>query len=111
LCIQPDVVQYLADVSAVDDEGDDAYLPAEAQALPWLQAAAAMERVHPEAAGQADAAAVKAWPAEPADWLSQGNAHYAQGRLAHAGEAFEAATRLAPDFADAWNNLAQVRAE
>jgi hypothetical protein len=86
-------------------------LPAQAQALPWLQSAAAMERVHPEAAGQAYATAVKAWPAEPAAWLGQGNAYYAQGHLAQAGEAFEAATRLAPDFADAWNNLAQVRAE
>ena len=86
-------------------------LPAQAQAMPWLQSAAAMERVQPEAAGQAYATAVKAWPAEPAAWLGQGNAHYAQGQLAQAGDAFEAATRLAPDFADAWNNLAQVRAE
>ena len=70
-----------------------------------------MERVHPEAAGQAYATAVKAWPAESAAWLGQGTAYYAPGRLAQAGEAFEAATRLAPDFADAWNNLAQVRAE
>ena len=84
-------------------------LPAQAQALPWLQSAAAMERVRPEAAGQAFATAVMAWPTEPAAWLGQGNAHYAQGRLVQAGDAFEAATRLAPDFADAWNNLAQVR--
>ena len=57
-------------------------LPAQAQALPWLQSAAAMERVRPEAAGQAYATAVKAWPTEPAAWLGQGNAYYAQGRLA-----------------------------
>ena len=86
-------------------------LPVQAKALPWLQSAAAMERVNPGAAGQAFATAVKAWPAEPAGWLGQGNAHYAQGRLAQAAEAFEAATRLAPDFADAWNNLAQVRVD
>lgn len=85
-------------------------LPAQAQALPWLQSAAAMERVNPVAAGHAFATAVKAWPAEPAGWLGQGNAYYAQGQLAQAGDAFEAASRLAPDFADAWNNLAQVRA-
>ena len=84
-------------------------LPAQAQALPWLQSAAAMERVRPEAAGQAYATAVKAWPTEPAAWLGQGNAYYAQGRLAQTSDAFEAATRLAPDFAHAWNNLAQVR--
>ena len=86
-------------------------LPAQAQAMPWLQSAAAMERVHPEAAGQTCATAVTAWPAEPAACLGQGNAQYAQGRLVQAGDAFEAATRLAPDFADAWNNLAQVRLE
>jgi len=28
LCIHPDVLQYLADVGAVGDEGDDAHLPA-----------------------------------------------------------------------------------
>ena len=86
-------------------------LPAHAQPLPWLQAAAALERVHPAAAGQAYETAVMAWPEEPGGWLGLGNALYAQGRLDDAGLAFEAATALAPDFADAWNNLAQVRFE
>lgn len=86
-------------------------LPAGAQPLPWLQAAAALERVHPAAAGQAYETAVLAWPEEPGGWLGLGNALYAQGRLDDAGLAFEAATALAPHFADAWNNLAQVRFE
>lgn len=86
-------------------------LPAQARALDWLQAAAALERVQPAAALRAYDTAVKTWPSHAGAWLGLGNARHAQGRLAEAGEALETATRLAPDFADAWNNLAQVRLE
>ncbi len=86
-------------------------LPAGARPLPWMQAAAALERVHPAAAGRAYETAVQAWPGEAGGWLGLGNALYAQGRLEDAVRAFEAATGLAPDFADAWNNLAQVHFE
>lgn len=84
-------------------------LPVQAQPAPWLQAAAALERVQMPAALQAYDTAVKAWPEEPVGWLGLGNVNYAQGRLQEAGEALQTATRLAPQFADAWNNLAQVR--
>ncbi len=75
----------------------------------WLQAAAALERVRPDAAGQAYAAATRQWPGQPTAWLGLGNTAYRQGRFDEATRAFEAATRAAPDFADAWHNLAQAR--
>ena len=40
--------------------------------------------------------------------LGAGNTAYALGQLDRAVSAYQAATRLFPDFADAWNNLAQV---
>lgn len=86
-------------------------LPATAQPMAWLQAAAALERVQPQAAARAYATATRTWPDQSAAWLGLGNTRYLQGDLEPAAQAFEAATRAAPDFADAWNNLAQVRLE
>lgn len=86
-------------------------LPSGVQPQRWLQAASALERVRPAAAGQAYASATRAWPEQPMAWLGLGNVRYQQGQLEDAAQAFEAATRAAPDVADAWNNLAQVRFE
>lgn len=86
-------------------------LPATAQPQAFTAAAAALERVQPAAAQAAYEAAVAAWPGEPAAWLGWGNAAYALGRKAVAAQRFEAAVRQHPEFADAWNNLAQVRME
>ncbi len=84
-------------------------VPADAEPQAWLQAAAATERVRPDAAGQAYEAATRTWPGEARAWLGLGNVRYGEGRLDQAGEAFEAATRADPALADAWNNLAQLR--
>lgn len=86
-------------------------LPASARPEPFIAAAAALERVHPSAAQAAYETALKAWPGQRAAWLGWGNAAYALGHKALAAERFEAAVRQHPEFADAWNNLAQARME
>ncbi len=86
-------------------------LPATVQPDVYVAAAAALERLQAPAAQAAYQAAARAWPEQRAAWLGWGNSLYAQGRLEEAAQAFEAATQRHPDFADAWNNLAQVRWE
>lgn len=86
-------------------------LPASAQPESFTAAAAALERVQPQAAQAAYGAALKAWPDQRAAWLGWGNTAYALGHKAQAAERFEAAVRQHAEFADAWNNLAQVRME
>ena len=54
-------------------------------------------------------AALVAWPGHRISLLGLGNTAYALGRREDAARAFESTTQAHPDFADAWNNLAQVR--
>jgi tetratricopeptide (TPR) repeat protein len=84
-------------------------LPVTAEADAWAMAVAALERINPSAAQTAYATALARWPEHRASLLGAGNAAYAQRQLARAAQAYTAATRVHPDFADAWNNLAQVR--
>ena len=56
-------------------------------------------------------AALVAWPGHRISLLGLGNTAYALGRREDAARAFESTTQAHPDFADAWNNLAQVRLE
>ena len=87
-----------------------ATLPATAQ--PDVHAtAAALERVYPQAALTAYTRALQAWPMQRAALLGRGNAAYALGQLDQAAQAYRHATAVQPDFADAWNNLAQVLLE
>lgn len=86
-------------------------LPASAQPQSFTAAAAALERVQPAAAQAAYQAALTAWPDQRAAWLGWGNTAYTLGHKALAADRFEAAVRQHPGFADAWNNLAQVRME
>jgi len=86
-------------------------LPATAQPDSFMAAAAALERGQPAAAEAAYAAALQAWPGQRAALLGLGNAAYAQGRKEDAALRFESATRVHADFAEAWNNLAEVRFE
>ncbi len=86
-------------------------LPATAEAGAYVGAVAALERVHPAAARTAYATALAAWPDERGALLGAGNAAHALGRLDEAVAAFRHATVRQPDFADAWNNLAQVLLE
>jgi Peptidase_C39 like family/Tetratricopeptide repeat len=86
-------------------------LPATAEPDAWATAVAALERIDPAAAETAYATALRQWPDHRPSLLGAGNAAYAQGQLGRAAQAFEVATRVQPGFADAWNNLAQVRHE
>jgi len=86
-------------------------LPASAQPEAFTRAVAALERVQPAAAQAAYETALTAWPGQRAAWLGWGNTAYALGDKALAAERFEAAVRQHPEFADAWNNLAQTRLE
>ena len=86
-------------------------LPATAEADPWAAAVAPLERVDAAAASAAWQAALVRWPDHRISLLGLGNAAYAQGQRARAAAAYQAAVQAHPDFADAWNNLAQVRLE
>jgi cytochrome c-type biogenesis protein CcmH/NrfG len=52
-------------------------------------------------------AAAARWPGESLVWFALGNSRYRAGRVADAVAAWRRATALAPEFAAAWNNLAQ----
>lgn len=84
-------------------------LPVTAQPDDWAVAVAALERSSPQAARTAYATGLKKWPQHRISLLGLGNTAYALGQRAEAAQAFEETTRAYPDFADAWNNLAQVR--
>ncbi len=86
-------------------------LPATADAGTMASALVALERVNPAAALQAYGSALQRWPSERTLLLGRGNAAYALGNLSEAQRAYMAATVVVPEFADAWNNLAQVLLE
>lgn len=86
-------------------------LPVTADADGWAVAVAALERVDAGAAQLAYVAALDAWPGHRISLLGLGNTAYALGQREEAARAYEATTSAYPDFADAWNNLAQVRLE
>lgn len=86
-------------------------IPVTAEADDWARAVAVLERVDARAAQAAWAAALQRWPGHRASLLGAGNTAYALGQREQAGQAYAEAVRLHPDFADAWNNLAQVLLE
>jgi tetratricopeptide (TPR) repeat protein len=88
-----------------------AQLPATAVAADWATAVAALERVDARAAYTAWSTGLQRWPGDRIGMFGLGNAAYAMGQTGRAAQAYEAATQAHPDFADAWNNLAQVRLE
>jgi tetratricopeptide (TPR) repeat protein len=69
-------------------------------------AAIALERVDPAAARSAYEALTRRAPELLLAWIGLGNTAYAARDYPLAARAFERATRLDPDAADAWNNLA-----
>ncbi len=86
-------------------------LPATADATRLANAVVALERVSPQAALTAYGSALARWPTDRSFLLGRGNTAYALGNLPAAQSAYAAATVALPDFADAWNNLAQVLLE
>ncbi len=83
-------------------------IPATAQPIGYAQALAALERVRVQPARAAYAAALRQWPSDRLLMLGAGNTAYAMGDLPAAAVAYQAAVQAHPDFADGWNNLAQV---
>ena len=86
-------------------------LPATADATQLASAVVALERLNPKAAFTIYLNALTRWPTDRSFLLGRGNAAYALGDLPAAQSAYAAATAALPDFADAWNNLAQVLAD
>ncbi len=87
-------------------------LPFTAEEIPYLQAAAPLERLArwPEATA-AYGAALKRWPKSLAARMGLGNSRYALGDVPGAEEEFRRATQDHPDAAAALNNLAQTLAD
>jgi tetratricopeptide (TPR) repeat protein len=88
-----------------------ARLPATAEPQAYATSAAALERVNPLASQTAYASALQVWPDDRAALLGAGNTAYALGQRDAAIKAYRRAVLLHPDFADGWNNLAQVLLE
>jgi tetratricopeptide (TPR) repeat protein len=86
-------------------------LPATAAPDALALSAAALERNHPAAALQAYSRALQQWPTHRGLMLGLANATYATGDAAQAEHAFRALLDKHPDFADGWNNLAQLLVE
>jgi hypothetical protein len=86
-------------------------LPARAEALRYLQAAAGLERSSLQSAHKSYRAAVRHWPENLMVWMSFGNSSYRIGDLDAATQAFRQAISLDGRFAPAYNNLAQTLAD
>lgn len=86
-------------------------LPATATPDAYASAVATLERTNPGAALTAYTTGLQSWPQHRGLLFGRGNAAYAQGQRATAAQAYEAAAQADPNFADAWNNLAQVQLE
>jgi tetratricopeptide (TPR) repeat protein len=86
-------------------------LPATGEPQAYTAAAATLERTDARGAQQAFAAALQRWPDDRAALLGAGNTAYALGQRDAAAKAYRQAVLKHPDFADGWNNLAQVLLE
>lgn len=86
-------------------------LPATAEPQAYTAAAATLERTDARGAQQAFAAALQRWPDERTALLGAGNTAYALGQREAAEKAYRQLVHKHPDFADGWNNLAQVLME
>lgn len=86
-------------------------LPATAEPRAYTAAAATLERTDAGGAQRAFAAALQRWPNERAALLGAGNSAYALGQREAAARAYRQTVTQYPDFADGWNNLAQVLME
>jgi tetratricopeptide (TPR) repeat protein len=84
-------------------------LPVTAEVQAYAQSVAALEGQHAQAARSAYAAALLRWPGNAALLFGLGNSAYALQDLPGAAAAYQRAVAVQPDFADAWNNLAQIR--
>lgn len=86
-------------------------LPVTAEPQAYSAAAATLERTDARGAQRAFAAALQRWPDNRAALLGAGNSAYALGQREAAAQAYRQTVAKHPDFADGWNNLAQVLLE
>jgi hypothetical protein len=86
-------------------------LPASAVPDDLLKALHALELSDAQAAEIGYASAMQRWPDDPRWPLAWSNAAYTRHDLLVASQRLENATAAFPAYADAWNNLAQVRSE
>ena len=86
-------------------------LPVSADAGTVARSAAALETLHPAAARRVYTAAAQRWPLDAPLQLGLGNSAYADKDVPAAVAAYQAAVKLQPDYADAWNNLAQAQVD
>lgn len=84
-------------------------LPATADAPAMARTIASLEAQQPQAAHTAYQTALHRWPQHAQLQFGLGNTAYAQGNKAEAVAAYQGAVQQQPDFADAWNNLAQTQ--
>ncbi|WP_342618088.1 PA2778 family cysteine peptidase [Rhodoferax sp. GW822-FHT02A01] len=84
-------------------------LPATADLPSLARSAADLEAQQPQVALATYNAALARWPGDANLLLGQGNSEYALGQIPVAIQAYRAAVQARPDFADAWNNLAQAQ--
>ena len=83
-------------------------LPAAADEHTYVSAAASLERVLPQAAGEAYRAAIAKWPDNLVARIGLGNVAYGLHQMPEAQAQYRRAAQDHVDSADAWNNLAQV---
>lgn len=84
-------------------------LPASADAAGMVRSLAVLETQQPLVARTGYRTALTRWPQQPGLLFGLGNTEYALGDQEAAATAYQAAVQTQPDFADAWNNLAQTR--
>lgn len=93
-------------------------LQAPAQAVPefatakkWLDAAIGLERVNGDDALQAYSSGLARWPEDKRFAFALGNSFYNKNQKQLAAKFLRRAVEIDPQFADGWNNLAQVELE
>lgn len=87
----------------------EAPIPAFVAPQAYLNALLSLEAVAPKSALQGYQRAIETWPKEAWFRFGGGNMYLADNQLPEAEQQLTQAVALYPDFADAWNNLAEVQ--
>ena len=85
--------------------------PGFATADKWLDTALGLERASTTDALDAYSMGLARWPEDARFAFALGNSHYGQGEKQLSEQFLKQAVEINPEFADAWNNLAQVKFE
>lgn len=87
-------------------------MPATAEPAPYFSAVVALEQNNPpELVSKAYASGLATWPRDQNLLMGYGNLLYAQRQRDEAAEQFRAVVTYHPDYAPAFNNLAQIHFE